>query len=159
MTFVEPIVTHAPNERVMAKQWLHGYQYGPYWVPPLIGPATLSNLYLAATAQEASKRNLYVAAAVGIFSILPITFFYMEPGINGATKWRVQTLLKDEGFSMPETSIFRPSSVRHGSTQSSRKWAESTQIRDLIRFWQRVNNFRWIVAGGSALVSGYATFM
>ena len=157
LTFVQPIVTHAPNQKVMAKQWLHGYQYGPYWVPPLIAPATLSNLYLALSSQDVSKRGLYIAAAICIFSILPITFFYMEPGVNGASKWKVQSLLKDEGFSMPETSVFVPSSLKHGSTRASRRWAEKSDMKELILFWRKVNNVRWVIAGLAAVLSGFAT--
>jgi hypothetical protein len=141
----------------MAKQWYHGYSYGPYWVPPMVAPATFANVYLALTSSTILKRNCYIAAAVGIFSILPITFLYMEPGINGASKWKVQSLLKDEGFSLPETSIFVPSSVKHGSTQSSRRWAERTEMKALIRFWQTVNNVRWVIAGVAAMASGYAS--
>lgn len=144
----------------MAKQWLHGYQYGPLWVPPLIAPATLSNLYLAYLAQRASspaQQNIYLAAAIGIFSILPITFFYMEPGVNGASKWKVQTLLKDEGFQMKDTRIWYPSAHMHGSTQASRRWAEGTNMKELILFWRRVNNWRWVIAGGAAALSGWAT--
>ena len=157
LTFVQPIVTHAPNQKIAAKQWYHGYSYGPMWVPPLIAPGTLSNLCLALLASDPLKRNCYIAATLGIFSILPITFFYMEPGINGASKWKVQSLLKDEGFHLPETTIFVPSSVKHGSTQASRKWADGTDMRDLIKFWQRVNNVRWVIAGVAAMLSGYAT--
>lgn len=159
LTFVQPIVTHAPNEKTMAKQWYRGYAYGPYWVPPLIAPGTLSNLYLAVMASNHTKSNIYIAAAVAIFSILPITFFYMEPGINGASKWKVQSLLKDEGFNLPDTSRFVPSSVKHGSTQSSRRWAETTDMKDLILFWQKINNVRWVIAGVAATLSGYATFV
>ena len=159
VTFVEPIVRHAPNQKIMAKQWLAGYQYGPLWVPPLIGPGTLANLLLAYTNRDdVILRNVYVAAAVGIFSILPITFFYMEPGINGASKWKVQTLLKDEGFSMKDTTIVYPSAHRHGSTQSSRRWAEKTDMKDLILFWRAVNNWRAVIAIVAAALSGWATF-
>ena len=142
----------------MAKQWYHGYSYGPYWVPPLIAPGTLSNLYLALLASDTISRNCYIAAAFSIFSILPITFFYMEPGINGASKWKVQSLLKDEGFKLPDTTIFLPSSVKHGSTQASRRWADDTDMKELIKFWQSVNNVRWVIAGVATVLSGYATF-
>ncbi|KAK5167566.1 uncharacterized protein LTR77_007265 [Saxophila tyrrhenica] len=132
---------------------------GPYWVPPMIAPSTLANVWLAFTASNTSGRACYIAAAVGIFSILPITFFFMEPGINGASKWKVQSLLKDEGFSLPETSIFMPSSVKHGSTKSSRSWAERTDMKSLILFWRKVNNVRWVIAGLAAMLSGYATLV
>lgn len=157
VTFVEPIVTHAPNQKVMAKQWLKGYQYGPLWVPPLIAPGTLANLYLAYMATSTVRRNLYIVAGLSIFSILPITFFYMEPGINGASKWKVQTLLKDEGFTMKDTTIFRPSAYRHGSTEASRRWSERTDMKDLILFWRKVNNWRWAIALMATGCSGFAT--
>lgn len=142
----------------MAKQWLQGYQYGPLWVPPLIASSTVANGFLAYAAQTPRQRNLYIAAAVGIFSVLPLTFFYMEPGINGALKWKVETLLKDEGYSMKETTALVPSAHRHGSTESSRRWAEKTDIKELILFWRWVNNCRWVIAGVAAGLSGYATF-
>jgi hypothetical protein len=123
----------------------------------MIAPGTLANLYLALNASDVMSRNCYAAAAVAIFSILPITFLYMEPGINGACKWKVQSLLKEEGFYLPDTSVFVPSSVKHGSTQSSRKWAEETEMRSLINFWRRVNNVRWVIAGAAAMLSGYAS--
>lgn len=158
LTFVEPIVNHAPNQKVMAKQWLHGYQYGPAWVPPLVANGTLSNLYLAYLTSDSTRRNIYIAAALSIFSILPITFFYMEPGINGASKWKVQSLLKDEGFSMPDTTVYMPSSRKHGSTQASRRWAEKSDMKDLIKSWQKINNVRWVIGGVAATLSGWATF-
>ncbi|KAK5720499.1 hypothetical protein LTR17_014975 [Elasticomyces elasticus] len=158
ITFVEPIVQHAPSQKVAAKQWFHGYSYGPLWVPPLIGPGTLANLLLAYTTQSQMQRTAYLVAALSIFSILPITFLYMEPGINGASKWKVQTLLVDEGFSMKETTWWFPSAFRHGSTLASRRWAEQTDMKDLILFWRRVNNCRWIIAIAAAAVNGWATF-
>ena len=141
----------------MAKQWFHGYSCGPLWVPPLIGPGTLANLFLAYTARAEGQRNAYLAAAVGIFSILPITFLYMEPGINGACKWRVQMLLADEGFRLRETTVWFPSAHRQGATQASRAWAERTEMRGLILFWRRVNDWRWVIAFAAAAASGWAT--
>ncbi|WPG99196.1 Hypothetical protein R9X50_00200700 [Acrodontium crateriforme] len=160
LTFIEPIVQHAPNQKVMAKQWFQGYQYGPLWVPPLIASSTISNLILAYTAAPITplQHALYLAAALAIFSILPLTFFYMEPGINGALKWKVQSLCKDDGFCLLETSALVPSAHRHGSSRASRVWAERTHVRDLILFWRRVNNFRWVVAAFAAGLSGVATF-
>ncbi|KAK3615405.1 hypothetical protein LTR56_026613 [Elasticomyces elasticus] len=166
ITFVEPIVQHAPSQKVAAKQCqylavkdfkmlmllkgFHGYSYGPLWVPPLVGPGTLANLLLAYTTQSQTQRTAYIVAALSIFSILPITFLYMEPGINGASKWKVQTLLGDEGFSMKETTWWFPSAFRHGSTLASRQWAEQTDMKDLILFWRRVNNWRWVIANAAA---------
>lgn len=143
----------------MAKQWFQGYQYGPLWVPPLIIPGTLCNAYLAHIASSTSQRNIYAAAAVAIFSIAPITFLYMEPGINGACKWKVQQLLEDEGFKLSETRLWAPSAWRHGGTLAARRWAEKTSMKDLILFWRKVNNWRNVVGVLAACLSGWAAFM
>lgn len=114
---------------------------------------------MALNSSDPSKRLLYFIAALGIFSIAPITFLYMEPGINGASKWKVEMLLKDEGVKpMPETSVFVPSAHKHGGTQASRRWAEKTSMKDLILFWKFVNNFRWVIGFVAAMASGFATF-
>ena len=155
--FVQPIVDHAPT-KVAAKQLLQGYQLGPVWVPPIVVLGTAANVFLAITARIPLQRNVYIAAALSIFSIMPITFFYMEPGINGALKWKIQSLLKDEGMDWGETSIFSPSVVKHSATQPNRRWAEKTELKELIRFWRRINDFRYVIGGVSALLSGYATF-
>jgi hypothetical protein len=142
----------------MAKQWFHGYQYGPLWVPPLVLPGTFCNAYLACISSSIPQRNFYAAAAVAIFSIAPITFLYMEPGINGAAKWKVQQLLKDEGFKLPDTKVWWPSAWKHGGTLSSRRWAERTNVKELILFWQKVNNWRVVAGVLAACFSGWATF-
>ncbi|EME47276.1 hypothetical protein DOTSEDRAFT_69272 [Dothistroma septosporum NZE10] len=100
---------------------------------------------------------MYLGAALTISSILPITFLYMEPGINGAAKWKTETLLNGEGFSLPETSIFMPSARKHRGTQTYRRWAEKTDMKELIPFWRYVNNFRRVIGGIAAAFSGYAT--
>lgn len=82
----------------------------------------------------------------------------MEPGINGALKWKVQSLLKDEGMQLSETSVFLPSTNKHGSTMASRRWAERTELRELVLYWRYVNNVRWVLGGVAAGLSGYATF-
>ncbi|KXT15891.1 hypothetical protein AC579_5534 [Pseudocercospora musae] len=155
-TFVQPIVSHAPDQKTMARQWLHGYQYGPLWVPPLIAPGTFSNIYL----YTSTSNPLYLLAAGLIFSILPITFLYMEPGINGACKWKVEILLREEKDfkAMPNTRIFWPSAHKHGGTLKSRKWAEKTNMKELVLHWRFVNNFRWVIGGVAAGASGWATF-
>ncbi|KAI5367669.1 hypothetical protein Slin15195_G028000 [Septoria linicola] len=157
---VDPTIAHAPNEKIMAKLWLQAYQLGPYWVPPLILPGTIANLYLAISSTQSSwQRYSYLFAACSIFSILmPITFFYMEPGINGACKWKVQLLLKEEGFMMPDTTIWKPSAHCHGGTQKSREWAEKTSIIELMLFWRKINNLRWILAALATIASAWATF-
>jgi hypothetical protein len=156
-TFVQPIVEFAPDAKTMARQWLRGYQYGPIWVPPLVMPGTAANVFLALSSTDMKLKYCYALAAACIFAIAPITFLYMEPGINGALKWKVQSLLKEEGFHMKDTKIWLPHAHRHGSTQASRRWAERTEIKELILFWRHVNNFRWMLGGVAAALSGWAT--
>lgn len=42
-------------------------------------------------------RVVYLTAGVLTISILPFTLFHMEPGINGACKWKVAALLDGGG--------------------------------------------------------------
>jgi hypothetical protein len=155
--FMHEIADHAPA-KVMAKQWLQMYQKGPYWVLPTVLGGTVSNAILAYLATQSSQRVAYVLAAASIWSILPMTFLYFEPGINGACKWKVESILKDEGFSMPEsTRILPPSTVKHSATESAKKWAARTSLKELVEFWGKVNHVRWVVALAAAAASGYAT--
>lgn len=154
---MNPIVDHAPT-KVAARQWLQGYQLGPRWVPPLVSLGTAANIFLATTAKSIAHTNAYIAATLCIFSIMPITFLYMEPGINGALKWKVQSVLRQQGMDLPETGILMPSAISHSATQTSRRWAEKTELKELIRFWRKINDFRWVIGGVSAMLSGYATF-
>ena len=141
---------------VIAKLWLHMYQFGPVWVRPIAAAGTLSNVFLACANPASLQRTLYAAAALAIGSIFPITFMYFEPGINGAGKWRAQTLLRDEGFSMPHGNGI-PSVYRHSASSTVKKWAEKTDMADIVARWGNSNNGRWIVAATAAVVSGYAT--
>lgn len=155
---VDPVTNHAPNQKIMAKQWFQAYQLGPKWVPPLLMPGTLSNVVLAYSAQTVLQRYLYILAAIGVFSIAPITFLYMEPGINGACKWRAQMLLKDEKFILPETGIWHPLAHGQGGTDKMRRWAEGSDMKTLVLAWRRINDVRWVIGGIAAVLSGLATF-
>ncbi len=151
------MVTYAPP-KVMARQWLTIYQWGPYWVRPICAAGTLSNAYLAWLGPTGLQRNVYVAAAIGIGAILPITFVYFEPGVNGACKWKVQSVLRDEGFEMPPFNGM-PSSLRHSATKQTKVWAEATDLKELIATWGRLNHLRWVIGLLAAALSGYATFL
>jgi hypothetical protein len=154
----QPFLRHAPNAKILAKQWLQMYQYGPLWVIPLVWPGTISNVYLAYTSPASSAaRFYYTCAAAVFFSVLPFTFFHMEPGVNGAAKWKVQSLLRDDGFEMSVGSMFRPSAHRHASTLASRQWAERTEMKVIVETWVRTNNLRWMIAMVTGVLSGYAS--
>ncbi|KAK4035434.1 hypothetical protein C8A01DRAFT_17907, partial [Parachaetomium inaequale] len=145
--------TPNPTTKLLARQWLALYQLGPVWVPPLIHTGILSNLFLSFI--HPSERNLYLLAAALTFSILPFTFLYLEPGINGACKWKVAGLLQDEGFAMPgrKKGLVKPSVVRHSASESSKKWAEGVEMGVLVEAWAGRNHVRWVVGVGAGVVS------
>ena len=91
------MTTHAPP-KLLAKQWLQAYQFAPVFVAPLILLGASSNALLAYFAADSPSYAsfLYAAAAFAIASIIPYTALYMEPGVNGAGKWKAQELLRDE---------------------------------------------------------------
>ncbi|KAL2135727.1 hypothetical protein VTI74DRAFT_7244 [Chaetomium olivicolor] len=158
---VSPLLSPTPNSKLLARQWLRIYQQGPYWVPPLIHTGSIANLYLAYhshSPQEAAPHPsflLYLTAAALTFSILPITFCYMEPGINGACKWKVAGLLRDEGFSMPEggAGLVRAGVARHSASEEAKRWADGSDMKDLVGCWVRRNHGRWVIGVGAGVVS------
>jgi len=224
---MDTYIAHAPP-RVLVKQYHQLYSQGPKWVPPIVLTAVLSNLFLAfstpATGQGLRRQGLYLVAAALILSIFPYTFFVLEPGINGALKWKRDLILfgpadaivvppghtkstttttttttpagnqgkptaaaaaaaargepeprpeeteEEEEAEvhdtnplnanrLPPPSAFyhRPSTIRHSATEAAKRRAERTDVRDLVREWQRMNNPRWVVGLAAAAVSGWAT--
>lgn len=151
-----PLLSYAPPN-LLAKQWLLAYQFGPKFVPPLVVGGTVCNGLLAYYATSRTARALYIVAALLVWSIAPFTIFYMEPGINGAGKWKVATMLKDEGFKMEENGRGVPDVHRHTATQSARQWADKTDMKDIVRAWTRINALRYMITFVSAFASGYAT--
>jgi hypothetical protein len=167
-----------PNPKLLARQWLALYQQGPVWVPPLIHTGLLSNLFLAfsssssshwhATPHEQSSSSslffesfdsftLHLAAAALTLSILPLTFVWLEPGINGACKWKAEMLLREEGFSLPERkrgSLVAASVVRHSASETSKRWAEGAEMGELVVAWAGRNHVRWVLG----IVAGVVSF-
>ncbi|KAL2267025.1 hypothetical protein VTJ83DRAFT_4302 [Remersonia thermophila] len=84
------------NQWDLARQWYALYRQGPRWVPPVVLSGALSNLYLYLFAPDSQPspytRHSLLAAALLTLSVLPLTFFYFEPGINGACKWKYAQL-------------------------------------------------------------------
>jgi hypothetical protein len=189
-----------PNNKLLATQWLAIYQAGPRWVPPLIYSGALANLFLAFSQPQpqplsqhdaattitttstittdlavfVSARTLHLAAAALTLSIPPITVLYLEPGINGACKWKVQQILREDGFSMPGAGEESSSHGgddggigsngvpgvgmwvlvgRHSASAAARKRAESVDMAELVRDWARVNFPRAAIGVVAGLVS------
>ena len=77
----------------------------------------------------------------------------MEPGINGAGKWKAQSLLRDEGLVMEEIGWI-PSARKHTATETTRRWAETMEMRGIVVRWGETNNWRWIITIVAAVASG-----
>ncbi|KAK3324288.1 hypothetical protein B0T19DRAFT_227397 [Cercophora scortea] len=153
--------------KLLTKQWLHLYQQGPYWVLPTVLTGLSSNLYLALYPSSSRSQNpraaaFYLAAALAIGSILPITFLYFEPHVNGACKWKARTLLLDlespelSGDNEASDSVI-PSSEKQSATRGTRERAGRSDMSTLVVAWARANHLRWVVGLAAAGLSGYAT--
>ena len=153
---VPPLLTHS-SPKLLAKQWLQAYQYGPRFVPTLILSGTLSNALLAYFSPSTKARSLYILAAIEIWSIMPYTFLYMEPGINGAGKWKAQSLLRDEGVTMEENGRGIPDVRKHTAAPDTRKWAEGKEMKDIVQRWSEINHWRWVIMSVATVTSGAAS--
>ena len=154
---VPPIVAHAP-EKLLAKQWLQAYQYASTFVPPLIISGTLSNAYLAYGAPTIGTRLLYSSAAALVFCIIPWTLFVFEPGVNGSGKWKVQELLREDGYNMPTQRGLLPSPEVHTATPAATVWAEKVTMKEIAQTWARRNKWRYIATGCAMTISAVATY-
>lgn len=82
----------------------------------------------------------------------------MEPGINGAGKWKAEQLLKEQGFRMEENGKGMPSVWKHTATEKRRRWAERRDMREIVERWGVINGRRWVVVGVAAVVSGVGSY-
>ncbi|KAF2741539.1 hypothetical protein EJ04DRAFT_507316 [Polyplosphaeria fusca] len=153
---VPPLVNHA-TPKLLARQWLQAYQYAATFVPPLILSGTISNGVLAYLATDIKLKLLYGAAALCSWCIIPVTLLYFEPNVNGAGKWKVQQLLKEEGYYMPEKKGIMPSVNVHTAKPEARKWAEVVEMRDIASLWARLNAWRFRVTALGVVLSAVAT--
>lgn len=156
---VKPVLDHAPNDKTIAKAWLQGYQLGPIWVIPTVIPGATANLYLAYLSRDYTvKAGLYPISALLVFSIMPITLGYMEFNVNGACKWKVQSLLAGEGYDMPAWNGIS-SAHRHSASERSKVWASQWTMKQLVQRWKQWNDFRWALTGFAVALTGLAEFL
>lgn len=150
---IPPLTTHAPP-KLLAKQWLQAYQFAPIFVAPLILLGASSNALLAYLSTRSSSRIplLYTTAAIAIASIIPYTALYMEPGVNGAGKWKAQELLRSE-FQLSEGQGTDKDTAR----ANWKKWAENTDMKSIAELWARTNAWRYVITGIATLISATAT--
>ncbi|AEO70738.1 uncharacterized protein THITE_46397 [Thermothielavioides terrestris NRRL 8126] len=180
MTLLARTAPH-PNSKLLATQWLALYQQGPKWVPPLVHAGALANLYLAFLAshhhyqhqhhQATQSTALHLAAALATLALLPLTFAYFEPGVNGACKWKVERLLVEDGFRLSPPAATAParwkgvgvvvrrlpvSVRRHSATEGAKRWAEAADMRELVLAWAARNHVRWVMGLVAGVLSSVA---
>ncbi|KAF1927391.1 uncharacterized protein M421DRAFT_28725, partial [Didymella exigua CBS 183.55] len=151
---IPPMTTHAPP-KLLAKQWLQAYQFGPAFVAPLILLGTSSNALLAYMTNDSKSHtsHLYAVASTLTASIIPYTALYMEPGVNGAGKWKVQELLRGE-FELKGVGQGTDKDTARASWKS---WAEKVDMKTIVELWARTNAWRYVITGTATLVSATAT--
>jgi hypothetical protein len=154
-----PLITHAPP-KLLAKQWLQAYQFAPIFVAPLILSGASSNALLTYLSHGSSSYSsatlMYAVAALANASIIPYTALYMEPGVNGAGKWKAQEILRDEGVVLKETG---QGTNRDTASETTKRWAEKVEMKAIAETWARTNAWRYVIAAMATLVSATATVM
>jgi hypothetical protein len=151
---IPPMTRHAPP-KLLAKQWLQAYQFAPVFVAPLIILGASSNALLAYFSHRAVSRAslLYIAAAVANASIIPYTALYMEPGINGAGKWKAQEILREDGFALQGLG---QGTDKDTARESAKRWAEKVDMKTVAETWAKTNAWRYVITGIATIVSGTA---
>ncbi|KAL6712283.1 hypothetical protein ACN47E_000160 [Coniothyrium glycines] len=152
---IPPLATHAPP-KLLAKQWLQAYQFAPVFVAPLILTGTIANAAMAYLTRSARSRVqvLYAAAALATATIIPYTALYMEPGVNGAGKWKVQELLSDEGFELQQSGQGTDTDT---ANQKAKHWADSVDMKTIVQSWASINSWRYVITAVATLLSAIAT--
>jgi hypothetical protein len=152
-----PLITHAPP-KLLAKQWLQAYQFAPIFVAPLILSGASSNVLLAYITSNSSSRTslLYAVAALANASIIPYTALYMEPGVNGAGKWKVQEILRDEGGVLKGVG---QGTDKDTASDAAKKWAETVDMKTIAETWARTNAWRYVITAFATVISASATVM
>jgi hypothetical protein len=152
-----PLIAHAPP-KLLAKQWLQAYQFAPVFVAPLILLSVSSNALLAyiSTKASSSTASLYAVAAVASASIIPYTALYMEPGVNGAGKWKVQELLRDEGYRLKGEG---QGTDKDTASNAAKRWAEKVDMKTIAQLWATTNAWRYVITAVATVISATATIM
>ncbi|KAK4196285.1 hypothetical protein QBC40DRAFT_313873, partial [Triangularia verruculosa] len=160
-----PVLTPPTAKKLLAKQWYLIYRQGPNWVPPIVNSAALSNVYLWYYHSKARLQGrLYLLSAGLLWGVVGVTFYYFETGIDGACKWRLARLLKEEEEGQGGIKIkpekkgwIIPGVDGHTASDGSKKWGEETGMRELVLGWVRRNHWRWVGVGVAGGLSGWAS--
>jgi hypothetical protein len=142
----------------MARQWLQAYQIAPVYVAPLILLGAFSNAALAyLTTGPSHSKMIYSLSAVAIASIIPYTALYMEPGVNGAGKWKVQNLLREDGFELQGSG--KTGTGKATARDSAKEWAQTVDMKTIAETWARTNAWRYVITGLATVSSAAATIL
>lgn len=76
----------------------------------------------------------------------------MEPGVNGAGKWKVQEVLRGE-FELGEGRGTDKDTAR----ASWKRWAEDVDMKTIAELWARTNAWRYVITGLATAISAAAT--
>ncbi|KAG9186567.1 hypothetical protein G6011_09675 [Alternaria panax] len=152
---IPTLITHAPP-KLLAKQWLQAYQFAPIFVAPLILTGASSNALLAyiSSRSSSSATFLYVVAALVNASIIPYTALYMEPGVNGAGKWKAQKILRDKFVVLKGAG---QGTDKDTASEAAKKWAEKVDMKTIAETWARTNAWRYVITAVATIVSTTAT--
>ena len=105
---------------------------------------------------SSSATFLYVIAALANVSIIPYTALYMEPGVNGAGKWKAQEMLRDEGFSLKGIG---QGTDKDTASEGAKRWAGKVDMKTIAETWARTNAWRYVITAVATVVSATATIM
>ncbi|KAK6430538.1 hypothetical protein LTR95_013308 [Oleoguttula sp. CCFEE 5521] len=155
--FIPPLLLHT-DDRGLALQWLSAYQFGARYVRPLAVTSTLSSasLLFSALTSTSSDTTIQISYLIGFLSLpllLAYTLLVMEPGVNGALKYKAKLLVGKKVRFQGRAKI---GEEHETASEASKKWAEGTGVRDLLAVWKRDNDLRMVVSliGGLASVVG-----
>lgn len=161
--FLPPVLKHS-EERVLAQQWLEAYQFGARYVRRLMQAIVYCNVYLAARAVGLARRSEpktplantampgHLAAMLVFMSIMAYTLIVMEPGINGALKVKVETIMGENEVDLKHDNV-PVGEERQTATSAWKERAQRESLRSLILVWKRCNDWRMAGAALSAAVS------
>jgi hypothetical protein len=80
----------------------------------------------------------------------------MEPGVNGAGKWKVQEILRDEGGVLKGVG---QGTDKDTASDAAKKWAETVDMKTIAETWARTNAWRYVITAFATVISATATVM
>ncbi|OQO08373.1 hypothetical protein B0A48_06243 [Cryoendolithus antarcticus] len=145
--FIPPLLLHT-DDRTLALQWLSAYQFGARYVRPLATASTLSSAYLLFSVLRSSNAELtmrlsYLLGFISLPLLLAYTLMIMEPGVNGALKYKSKLLIGDKVKFQGRAKV---GEEHETASEASKEWAEKTGVRELLAYGRKpsVGKFSWV---------------